>query len=1517
MRSKCTFGPFAAALLTTTIGLALFATVVARAADRVVLPGHVLPALSESDRVSFVPKAADANEEQLTLTLVLRRHDQEGFERFLADVYNPASPQFRRFVSAAELSDRFGPSPHAYALVRDHLVGQGFSVTEGSTNRMTLSVTGTRALAERALAVTIVDRKAGDTRFHANLDEPSLPAHVAEHVEAIVGLSTLARPRSVGLISWFKKQPCKEAGDNAGYPLQLSRGDAEGACRTAVGTCSTRQALNAAEHADVLKVCDKFKKASDPFVRWAAKDPPAPTPWKNVTGAGQKVGIVGFDSFVASDVRDFLDLFGVPDSTFAALSHVQLNGGAALGPEQTEVLLDIQTVLINAPDAQVVVYDAPFTGGGSFQGLFNRAIADGVTIISNSWTYCEAQTSASDALSIDSILATAAAAGISVFNAAGDTGSTCLGFAPNSIGVPSGSPNATAVGGTTLIAGPDNIYGSETWWNGIAATPPTGQGGFGTSRFFARPAYQAGLNASPMRSIPDVAFNADPSRGTIICQASLGGCPAPVLIGGTSMSAPAWAAATALMNQAVGRNLGLLNPQIYPLAATDAFHSSASMGSDFVHVGLGSPNLNRLQLALRGSVAGPVSAAQSRVRAVNNTVSAEGTSSTAIVVRLRDADGNMVSGKTVTLAASPGSNATITPASGVSSTSNGAVVFTVKNASVQEVTFTATDVTDGIVITTTPVVSFVVPPVAAGGISAFPTTVQNNGVASTTITITLQDALGNPTPDKAVALSQGGGHSIITAPTPAVTNVSGQIQFTATNKTAETVTYTAVVATDGDVPVPGSAVVTFSGQASTPCVGAITAAPGYAVTPFATGFLAESFSFSNVNWGGCPGGSDPTFGPDGSFYVSNFRTGELFNLPAQGGASSTANRLSTPGLALTRSVFGKDGKLYAARSGTGAGLFSGAILELDPSTGATLRTLASNLPCVTPPAVDPISGDLFFTGQCFGSGGDDARLLRIGNPGSATPVLSTYATLPGAPNGVATFAPDGTIFVAIRYAAPAPQPEVVRVSGTNQAQPPTITPTGVNGVFWVNVGEVLPNGAAKSLIVNTSDQKLKLVDISVTPPTSTEILTTGASSGVVGPDACLYISNGETIYRLTTAAGSCGFAPTSVGPAMSLTPTVVTPDPAQGTQTTLIARLIGVPNLADVPIMFRIDGENRRFQMVRTDTNGVAAFTYTGQFTGSDTVVADTYPSPNAIRSNTARITWSAGKHISFTSLNLSPSGSFVGAPVSVSAAAVDVSVDPQLPVAGLTLAFNVAGQACNAVTNASGIASCQVTVPLTGNYTLTVSFAGNASFLASTDAIGFTTLPPGPPPCFAFNDVDSTSQFCSNVEWMRNRAVTLGCTTTLYCPVDFVTRLQMAAFMNRLGTTLTGEVRSVALQTGALVLDATPVVCQTADLAPANFDRRIVVDASFSAFGAASFGFAADAVASLDGGATWVPLASVSNRGFVAASHWGHVRARGVADIDAADTVRFGLSIGRGGLAGAANPTDSTCKLRAIIGSR
>lgn len=190
--------------------------------------------------------------------------------------------------------------------------------------------------------------------------------------------------------------------------------------------------------------------------------------------------------------------------------------------------------------------------------------------------------------------------------------------------------------------------------------------------------------------------------------------------------------------------------------------------------------------------------------------------------------------------------------------------------------------------------------------------------------------------------------------------------------------------------------------------------------------------------------------------------------------------------------------------------------------------------------------------------------------------------------------------------------------------------------------------------------------------------------------------------------------------------------------------------------------------------------------------------------------------------------------------------------------------------------------------------------------------------PCAGFTDVDSTSGFCPNVEWLKNRAITLGCTSlTLYCPGNSVTRLQMAAFMNRLGNALTPTQLRVDTAPGAVNLDAAAVVCQTGDFAVADYPRRAYVDLAFNGTAPADVGLAADLAMSTDGGATWNNLNNVANRGSVSANQWGGLADIGFVDLNVGQNVRWGVRMTRGGIAGATNLSDSRCQLRALVYSR
>ncbi len=94
---------------------------------------------------------------------------------------------------------------------------------------------------------------------------------------------------------------------------------------------------------------------------------------------------------------------------------------------RSEVLLDIDTILLHrAGRARSSCTTRRSPAARQLPGRVQRHDQRRRDVISNSWAYCEDQTTLADVQSIDTILQTAAASGISVFTGSGDHGSTCL-----------------------------------------------------------------------------------------------------------------------------------------------------------------------------------------------------------------------------------------------------------------------------------------------------------------------------------------------------------------------------------------------------------------------------------------------------------------------------------------------------------------------------------------------------------------------------------------------------------------------------------------------------------------------------------------------------------------------------------------------------------------------------------------------------------------------------------------------------------------------------------------------------------------------------------------------------------------------------------------------------------------------------------------------------------------------------------------------------------------------------------
>jgi kumamolisin len=207
---------------------------------------------------------------------------------------------------------------------------------------------------------------------------------------------------------------------------------------------------------------------------------------KGATGAGRTIGIVTLASLNPSDPEFFwnnvLGISTKPDRI--TLDNVDGGSGPVSDASGSgETTLDVEQSGALAPDANIVVYQAPNTDFGFVDGFFTAASQNIADTVSASWGSSETIIQASVnsgvesptyAISFDEAFLEMAAQGQSAFTSAGDFGAYTaiedLGTTNLSAGNPDSSPWITTAGGTTLpgtiplTATDSATIGSERTW---------------------------------------------------------------------------------------------------------------------------------------------------------------------------------------------------------------------------------------------------------------------------------------------------------------------------------------------------------------------------------------------------------------------------------------------------------------------------------------------------------------------------------------------------------------------------------------------------------------------------------------------------------------------------------------------------------------------------------------------------------------------------------------------------------------------------------------------------------------------------------------------------------------------------------------------------------------------------------------------------------------------------------------------------------------------------------------------
>ena len=501
----------------------------ASAAGLKMLPGHVPPVVASLKAEGLLPAT-----KQLRLAIGLPLRDAPGLDDFLAQLYDPASPNFRRYLTPDEITARFGPTEQNYETVKNFARTNGLTITATYNNRLVLDVTGTAATVQKAFHVTLRTyrhpREARD--FFAPDTEPEVAAMLP--VVDVQGLSDYSRPRP-----------------------RLHR-------MNAVVTAAMTKS-GSAPNGSGSYFGNDFRNAYAPD--------------STLTGAGQMVGMFEADGFYSNDIAAYATAAG-NGRTNIPIQTVLLDGfngtpttGANSG--NVEVSLDIEMAMAMAPGlAKIVVYEG---NPNSYlpNDILNAMLSDSntVKVFSCSWGW-----SGGPSTTTDNIFKKMSAAGQSFFNASGDSDAFTSGASsvngvdnPSTENAPSSSPYITQVGGTTLTTGAGAAYGAETVWNWGGGSGSSG----GISSHYSIPDWQTNVNnlttkggSANSRNIPDVALTADN-----IYVAFGNGSQAG--FGGTSCAAPLWAGFVALANQqaaAAGRPaVGFVNPALYAIASGTSY----------------------------------------------------------------------------------------------------------------------------------------------------------------------------------------------------------------------------------------------------------------------------------------------------------------------------------------------------------------------------------------------------------------------------------------------------------------------------------------------------------------------------------------------------------------------------------------------------------------------------------------------------------------------------------------------------------------------------------------------------------------------------------------------------------------------------------------------------------------------------------------------------------------------------------------------------------------------------------
>jgi subtilase family serine protease len=127
-------------------------------------------------------------DEHITVQVQLALHNQAQADAELADITNPDSPNYGKFLTDEEYNAKYAPTAEDIAAVQSHLEAAGLSVKFVPTNRTFVSAEGTAVQVEKAFSTQLGLYKAGDAVKRAPISNMAIPAALQARVSSVLGL---------------------------------------------------------------------------------------------------------------------------------------------------------------------------------------------------------------------------------------------------------------------------------------------------------------------------------------------------------------------------------------------------------------------------------------------------------------------------------------------------------------------------------------------------------------------------------------------------------------------------------------------------------------------------------------------------------------------------------------------------------------------------------------------------------------------------------------------------------------------------------------------------------------------------------------------------------------------------------------------------------------------------------------------------------------------------------------------------------------------------------------------------------------------------------------------------------------------------------------------------------------------------------------------------------------------------------------------------------------------------------